>query len=298
MVVTLASSIACPVRPGALSGRTAASKPDAALALGDDAERGPACLGVHAVDGDPEFVGEIVTDGGIRSMRGSCGSTRAGAWRGCAPWPANPRTRAAVWHRCVRPGCGSSRPNARRPTSRVQPRHEGRRGSSYRRSAINARPCRPSLSPQRIASVRSGGKRLHIHLHRRTGRRSARTPLRIMRLLGHRVATLQHMYRVSWPWDSALSMGNHDVAAQEPDRVLHAACLLVARVRVAEPGLQPVMLHRTVRTRTTVTLSHAIRWPAPVALSNTSVRGPRLCARTPCAAAIRILAFSRAGPTQ
>ena len=33
--------------------------------LGDDAERGPACLGVHAVDGDPEFVGEIVTDGGI-----------------------------------------------------------------------------------------------------------------------------------------------------------------------------------------------------------------------------------------
>ena len=62
-----------------------------------------------------------------------------------------------------------------------------------------------------------------------------------MRLLGHRVATLQHV-----PGQLAVGLcvehGHHDVAAQEPDRVLHAA-LLVARVRVAEPGLQPVMLH-------------------------------------------------------
>ena len=33
---------------------------------------------------------------------------------------------------------------------------------------------------------------------------------------------------------------HHHVAAQEPDRVLHAA-LLVARARIAEPDLDPVM---------------------------------------------------------
>ncbi len=35
---------------------------------------------------------------------------------------------------------------------------------------------------------------------------------------------------------------HHEITSQKPDRVLHAA-LLVARVRIAEPDLEPVMRH-------------------------------------------------------
>ena len=39
---------------------------------------------------------------------------------------------------------------------------------------------------------------------------------------------------------------HHHVAAQEPDRVLHAA-LLVARARIAEPDLDPMMRNETLK---------------------------------------------------
>ena len=206
--------------------------------LGDDAERGPACLGVHAVDGDPEFVGEIVTDGGI----GPC--VGLAAQRG--------QERGGVAHRGRRipvharqSGTGASVLGADRHVERAQTHVESPaapRGAGEVVVAVDLHTPvlvgLPHLPTDRV--VRLGGKRLHIHLL--TGEQAAdRRALAVMRLLGHRVATLQHV-----PGQLAVGLcvghGHHDVAAQEPDRVLHAA-LLIARVRVAEPGLQPVMLH-------------------------------------------------------
>ena len=96
----------------------------------------------------------------------------------------------------------------------------------------------PDLPADRVVGLGRQG----LHLRLLLGEQSAdRRALAVMRLLGHRVAPLQHV-----PGQLGVGLrveqGHHDVAAQEPDRVLHAA-LLIARVRIAEPGLQPVMLH-------------------------------------------------------
>ncbi len=125
MVVATGLVDRVPLFDQVLSGRDGGLEAGRGDGLGDDAERGPACLGVHAVDGDPEFVGEIVTDGGIdpcvglaarrgRSVAGSL-ATVAGE----SPEHARQSgTGASVLVRIVTS-------NARRPTSRVQPRHEG-----------------------------------------------------------------------------------------------------------------------------------------------------------------------------
>ena len=77
---------------------------------------------------------------------------------------------------------------------------------------------------------------------------------------------------------------HHHVAAQEPDRVLHAA-LLVARARIAEPDLDPMMRNETLKH-----LHHHDPVPRdPVRRAGGVVRAPapaarRRCARTPRAA--------------
>ena len=261
--------------------------------LGDDAERGPACLGVHAVDGDPEFVGEIVTDGGI----GPC--VGLAAQRG--------QERGGVAHRGRRipvharqSGTGASVLGADRHVERAQTHVESPaapRGAGEVVVAVDLHTPvlvgLPHLPTDRV--VRLGGKRLHIHLL--TGEQAAdRRALAVMRLLGHRVATLQHV-----PGQLAVGLcvehGHHDVAAQEPDRVLHAA-LLVARVRVAEPGLQPVMLHEQFEHVHDGDLVPRDPMAGAGGVGQAPASGgPRLCARTPCAAPrTRIRRSPRAGP--
>jgi hypothetical protein len=74
---------------------------------------------------------------------------------------------------------------------------------------------------------------------------------------------------------------DHQIAAHEPDRVLHAA-LLMTRIRVAETGLEPVNpAQNSENKRVRVTEPSLFPWPTPVALSNTGTFGTiPICMKT------------------
>ena len=261
---------------------------------GDQTERALPIPGVHRVDAQPELAGEVPAYGALAPRAGLPGQRGQQASRvpDGSPAPAIhagqrvhlPAVTGADLH--VERGAGRPAASTRATTAP--------RGSGWSRSRRYP-PCPPCAQPIRTASnLARGSGSMSLEV---VGEHVPDRPAGpVMVDVGDGVASGQQM---AGELPVALGVGrrDHEIAAQEADRVLHAS-LLPSAGGVAEPDLDPVMLAEQLKHlhHTDSVPRDPVRGACGVVEHHQRRDHGRCARRSPAAPRIRTPRSPRAGP--